>query len=247
MGLGDGGSWLPRWTDAVGLLVAVAVALSADSVPIVVGSFIVAGVVAFLSVLRYIRNRNARALLTAFDIIVVVLAIVYVREVIQQRDLLRFEGVLYPATDNPIQHPGTCPDRDITADTITISLGSNVELLHPNHSIDVVTINGDTILSLSARNGGLFVDKLDLFDSNGKIIANVNSTLIGNKLWVKPDMRKDRPDYSHLTVFDDASDKVLGIFFESPTSIIINGVFRGKGKDADFMLTIKDELGAIGP
>jgi hypothetical protein len=61
-----------------------------------------------------------------------------------------------------------------------------------------------------------------LFDEDGDIIARITD----DKLWVHPLARRERPDFSTLTVYDKRDVEVLKLEFLNHNSIRIRGIFR---------------------
>ena len=129
------------------------------------------------------------------------LMVFYFRSVNLERELSQNTGVLYPSYDEP---PKT--ECNIPNNSLVIYFGKSAAVAWATrfpHTI--IKINGDPLLTINKENDIINIVILKIFDESGKIATRVE----GNKLWIAPNLRKERLDRSTLEIFDERDRRIL--------------------------------------
>ncbi len=161
-----------------------------------------------------------RLVLSVVTLIVSYSILDYLKNRIDQRDLARNEGILYPG-NLPMPH-SRC---QIAQNEVALFAGNNVHKgQHFNNTI--LMIGGEEIIGVEAAEGpALKLRVLRIFDDHDDIIARVDQ----NRIWLHPNARKSRPDRSTLIVYDHKDVQVLNLKFLNPRAIAVTGIFRARG------------------
>ena len=84
----------------------------------------------------------------------------------------------------------------------------------------VLSVDGrDTLVIDRAPRGALVIKNLELFDDRHDALV----TFHNDKMWIKDDVRFERPDEKTLQVFDHNNDEVLELVLWNKSLLIING------------------------
>ncbi len=135
-----------------------------------------------------------------------------------EKELALNVGVLEPANDPTPIYRCHFPEN-----AMIVFMGGTVAQMHPSQ--DIIEIAGHTILSISPKKNQpniISITTLEIFDDRFDNIAHIE----GDKLWVNPTARQERPDKSTLIVYDHTGLEVLKIRFLNPHALAIRGVFR---------------------
>jgi len=125
-------------------------------------------------------------------------------------------------------------------DEFAIFAGSIVAFNSERPTVLLSIGGADIIKADMDENGRIHLSTLKLYDDQNEIIARITS----DGLWVHPLMRRERPDYSTLVIYDRRDAEVLKIKFINSNTIAISGIFRYPNRPP---VILSDRESQIGP
>lgn len=139
----------------------------------------------------------------------------------KKRELGKNVGILYPGnTPRPQTH---CP---LNQHNFAIFAGGTVV---SNSTVPTIllTIAGQEVIAGENTVSGAFqLRTVRLLDDQYESLAEVRD----NRLWIHPNARRERPDFSTLVVYDRRGNEALRLQFLNPNTIEISGIFRFPGR-----------------
>src|SRR6202140_1931511 len=141
------------------------------------------------------------------------------------KELARNEGILEPGSD--YSGRPSCPAA--SDKWVGLYIGPHTFYLD-KFPQPIIRIAQREILTLDRKGENLVIRTLNLFDDQGNVFASINNGVAPNNFWVKPDVRRYRPDKHTLVVFDRHNDEALRIIYLNPHAISITGTFRYLGR-----------------
>jgi hypothetical protein len=155
--------------------------------------------------------------LYAVAVIVDVALLSYLYKVNLAKELRQRSAPLVAATLPP-PVSSNCP---IPKGAVALYLGNITSVVTAFPHV-VFKVRGDDVLVIDRDSSGLLVSFV-VFDDGGNLVARLdNNRLIARN----PASRVERPDASHLSVFDAQDTEVLGVQFLNPQAVRITGILR---------------------
>jgi hypothetical protein len=146
-----------------------------------------------------------------------------------------FHGWLTPGNLPSPKVPNQCADAASIPDTLSVFLGSNVQLIPAARTTsDVITANGDSLLSFQRTPDGIAVTAT-VYDEQGTVVTVVHNEF--ERATGGASFRMERPDRHSLTVYDRWNKPVFGVTFLNPSAISVTGVFRHPPSGAILTIT----------
>ena len=112
--------------------------------------------------------------------------------------------------------------------SVLIYAGSNLYFAL-SFPVVIMSLNDTPLLTIDKSGDGGIRIGFQIFDDRGDIIAHSDN----NSFWIRSDTRMEKPDKSHLIVYDHRDKPVLDIRFLNAKTIEINGELR----HADYLRT----------
>jgi hypothetical protein len=133
----------------------------------------------------------------------------------------QFSGMLLPGDEPSPPLPRMPPQISIPDDALRLHLGG-MTAVTASDSCRVLMIDGQSIVSIRRRNSGILVSA-KVFSADGRIVAEIDD----NEFHLNPNnfFRRERPNKSELTVFDQQGTEVLRVKFLNPHTFRIFGRF----------------------
>jgi hypothetical protein len=116
-----------------------------------------------------------------------------------------------------------CP---IPKNAVALYLGNRVSVITAFPHV-VFTVHGDDVLRLDRDSSDLLIS-FRVFDDRGNPVARLDRNTF---VTTNSAAHVERPDASHLLVFDDRGTQVLDVQFLNPQAIKMTGILRYPGAD----------------
>lgn len=154
-----------------------------------------------------------------------------------KRELAKNEGTLYHA--GLPRPPSHC---QIGENEFAIFAGGGASF-NSEFPTQLLTIGGQTIIGAHTDDSGrLLLSLLRIFDEQGNNIARIEPD---GTFWSHPNVRRVRPDWSTLIVYDPHDDEALYLKFINKNTISIRGIFRSNGRQPVVITDTAIKMGGI--
>ena len=117
----------------------------------------------------------------------------------------------------------SCP---IPKNAVGLFLGNRVSVITAFPHV-VFKVHGDDVLRLDGVSSNLLIT-FRVFNDSGALVARLDRNTFTTK---NSTAHVERPDASHLLVFDDRGTQVLDLQFLNPQAIKMTGILRYPGQD----------------
>ena len=102
----------------------------------------------------------------------------------------------------------------------------------------LMAIDDKPVIQINKRHDDWSIGLIRLFDDQQEVIFRSE----GDKIWLRRDVRVERPNSSEIEVYDHNDEMILDLLYVDQNSLIVkSGVFRNRGHVA----TIDDETGDV--